>query len=138
MAKRGRKPKEKKGYFYEKEEQAIVDYISTNDINEKNRLFDTILYPALTKMIESIIRRYKLYVPDEVFEQTFSDTISYLLTKINNFKQNVMLYDDVNRVTTQIKSEAVEIQESEFETFTKKVTEDKPKYIKVIFRNSSR
>ena len=65
MAKRGRKPKERKGYFYEKEENAIVQYINEKNIEEKNRIFNTILYPALTKMIESIIRRYKLFVPDE-------------------------------------------------------------------------
>ena len=86
MAKRGRKPKERKGYFYEKEENAIVQYINEKNVEEKNRIFNTILYPALTKMIESIIRRYKLFVPDEDCEQNFNDTISYLLTKIYHFK----------------------------------------------------
>ena len=58
--KRGRKPsKERKGYFYEEQEQAVVDYISTDNIHEKNRIFNTILKPAFTKMIESIIRRYR-------------------------------------------------------------------------------
>lgn len=85
MAKRGRKPKENKGYFYDEEENAIVQYIKSNDEAEKNKIFNEILYPALTKMIESIIRRYKLFVPDEEFEQNFSDTISYLLTKINHY-----------------------------------------------------
>ena len=82
MAKRGRKPKERKGYFYEKEEQAIVDYTSSTNQEEKNKIFNSVLMPALTKMIESIIRRYKLFVPEEEFQQTFNDTISYLLTKI--------------------------------------------------------
>lgn len=85
MGKRGRKPKEKKGYFYDTEEEAIVKYINETDTVEKNRIFNNILYPAFTKMIESIIRRYKLFVPDEEFEQNFNDTISYLLTKINHF-----------------------------------------------------
>lgn len=85
MAKRGRKPKERKGYFYDTEEQAIITYITTEDTVQKNRIFNETILPALTKMIESIIRRYKLYVPDEEFTQTFNDTISYLLTKINNF-----------------------------------------------------
>ena len=31
MAKRGRKPKERKGYFYETEEDAIVQYINEED-----------------------------------------------------------------------------------------------------------
>ena len=85
--KRGRKPsKERKGYFYEREEQAVVDYISTNDEKEKNIIYNTILRPAFTKMVESIIRRYNLYPPDEEFQETFDDTISFLMTKLSCFK----------------------------------------------------
>jgi hypothetical protein len=36
-------------------------------------------------MIESIIRRYKLYVPEEEFEETFNDTMSFLSSKMANF-----------------------------------------------------
>ena len=61
MAKRGRKPKERKGYFYESEEDAIIQYIKEPDEQIKNKIFNNVLYPALTKMIESIIRRYKLF-----------------------------------------------------------------------------
>ena len=84
--KRGRKPsKERKGYFYEEQEQAVVDYISTDDEREKNKIFNTTLKPAFTKMIESIIRRYSLYPPDEEFQQTFDDTMSFLMTKLSCF-----------------------------------------------------
>lgn len=147
MAQRGRKPKEKKGYFEEPEELAVHEYnrigriisgctseilklrfnctdddleiicsgrtlydvlsmseqIKIDDeeklkrINElsviinkssaeRDALFDTILKPAFKKMVESIIRTYKLYVPDEEFDTTFNDTMSYLTTKISNFK----------------------------------------------------
>ena len=37
-------------------------------------------------MIESIIRRYSLYVDDEEFQETFDDTMSFLMTKIMSFK----------------------------------------------------
>lgn len=84
--KRGRKPsKERKGYFYEKEEEAVVNYLSTDDDYEKNKIYDEILKPAFTKMIESIIRRYNLYPPDEEFQQTFDDTMSFLMTKLSCF-----------------------------------------------------
>jgi hypothetical protein len=86
MAKRGRKPKsERKGYFYEEQEQAVIDYINAFDAEEKERIFNSILSPAFTKMVESIIRRYNLYVPDEEFQETFDDTMSFMLTKLNNF-----------------------------------------------------
>lgn len=86
MGKRGRKPSnERKGYFYEKEEKAVIDYLLSTNNDEKNEIYNTIIKPAFTKMIESIIRRYNLYIPDEDFEQTFNDTLSFLLTKLNNF-----------------------------------------------------
>lgn len=128
MAKRGRKPKERKGYFYEKEEQAIIDYISSNDPNEKNRIFNTVLLPALTKMIESIIRRYKLFVPDEEFPQTFNDTISYLLTKISNFKPEMYVYEEFSGETPEA---PVDITKTGFIELKKTINEHSPKYIRV-------
>jgi len=84
--KRGRKPsKERKGYFYEREEQAVVDYLSTDDAYKKNKIYNEILRPAFTKMIESIIRRYSLYPPSEEFVETFDDTMSFLMTKLSCF-----------------------------------------------------
>lgn len=84
--KRGRKPGAKrKGYFYEEEEQAFLDYVQSTDQVYRDRLFAEKLYPAFTKMIESIIRRYGLSTPDEEFEDTFYDTMSFMITKVNNF-----------------------------------------------------
>lgn len=86
MGKRGRKPLNKrKGYFYEEQEQAVKDYLNAEDKEEKDKIFNKWLKPAFTKMIESIIRRYNLYPPDENFQETFDDTISFLMTKIENF-----------------------------------------------------
>lgn len=86
MAKRGRKSNtERKGYFYETEEEAFVNYLRCEDEHEKNKIFNTYLYPALSKMVESIIRRYRLYLPDEEFKETFDDTMSFMMSKISNF-----------------------------------------------------
>lgn len=128
MAKRGRKPKERKGYFYEKEEQAIVDYISSTNQEEKNRIFNTVLMPALTKMIESIIRRYKLFVPEEEFQQTFNDTISYLLTKINNFKSEMWLYEEFSGEPTE---PPVDLTKTGFIELKKTINEHSPKFVRV-------
>lgn len=84
--KRGRKAKkERKGYFYEEEEAAFAQYVKSTDQAERDRLFRDKLYPAFTKMIESIIRRYELFTPNEDFTDTFCDTMSFLITKVNNF-----------------------------------------------------
>lgn len=84
--KRGRKPsKKRKGYFYEEQEEAFIKYVTSDNQSERDRIFREKLYPAFTKMIESIIRRYDLFTPNEDFEDTFCDTMSFLITKVNNF-----------------------------------------------------
>lgn len=90
MAKRGRKPKNDgiKGYFLNEQEEAFVNYINASTKEEKDKIFNKFLLPAFTKMTESIIRRYNLFIPDESFQETFDDAISFLMTKINNFNQN--------------------------------------------------
>ena len=77
--------KQRKGYFYEEQEQAVKDYAKATTKQEKDRIFNEVLYTAFTKMIESIIRRYKLYPPDEEFDETFDDTMSFLMSKIDHF-----------------------------------------------------
>lgn len=84
--KRGRKPSNvRKGYFYEEEEEAFMKYVTSTDQRERDKVFREKLYPAFTKMIESIIRRYELFTPFENFDDTFYDTMSFLLTKVNNY-----------------------------------------------------
>lgn len=85
--KRGRKPKSNKqsGYFCEEEEAAFKEYIESKDQTLRDRIFREKLYPVLTKMIESIGRRYRLFTPSESFDETFCDTLSFLMTKVDNF-----------------------------------------------------
>ena len=133
MAKRGRKPKERKGYFYEKEETAIIQYIHEENTEEKNRIFNTVIYPALTKMIESIIRRYKLFVPDEDFEQNFNDTISYLLTKIHHFKPQITGYDLIENEKEIAKHNFVMMSEEDLKQKLRDASEEDPEYVVVYF-----
>lgn len=133
MAKRGRKPKERKGYFYEKEETAIIQYIHEENIEKKNRIFNTVIYPALTKMIESIIRRYKLFVPDEDFEQNFNDTISYLLTKIHHFKPQITGYDLIENEKEIAKHHFVMMSEEDLKQKLRDASEEDPEYVVVYF-----
>lgn len=88
MGKRGRKPSQDKrvGYFWEPEEEAAIAYNEASNQEDKDKIFNEVLKLPLTKMIESIIKRYKLNIPNETFEDTFHDTMSFLLTKVSNFK----------------------------------------------------
>jgi DNA-directed RNA polymerase specialized sigma subunit len=72
-------------YFGEEQEQAVIRYLESESEIEKNKIFNQYLNDPLTIMVESIIRRYKLYRKDFDFEDLHADTMSFLITKINKF-----------------------------------------------------
>ena len=72
-------------YFGEEQEQAVVRYLESENEDEKNKIFNEYLRDPLTIMVESIIRRYKLYSKDYEFEEIHTDTMSFLMTKISKF-----------------------------------------------------
>jgi len=74
-----------KMYFGEEQEEAVRRYLETESEEEKNKIFNEYLREPLTIMVESIIRRYKLYRKDFEFEDLHTDTMSFLFTKINKF-----------------------------------------------------
>jgi hypothetical protein len=72
-------------YFGEDQEKAVVNYLESTDEAERNKIFNEYLREPLIIMVESIIRRYKLYRKDLEFEEIHNDTMSFLITKINKF-----------------------------------------------------
>lgn len=74
-----------KVYFGEEQEKAVVRYLESESETEKNKIFNEYLREPLIIMVESIIRRYKLYRKDLDFSDIHNDTMSFLITKINKF-----------------------------------------------------
>jgi len=74
-----------KVYFGEDQEKAVVRYLESTDETERNKIFNEFLREPLIIMVESIIRRYKLYRKDFEFQDLHTDTMSFLITKINKF-----------------------------------------------------
>ena len=72
-------------YFGEDQEKAVVNYLESSDDAEKNKIFNEYLREPLIIMVDSIIRRYKLYRKDLEFEEIHNDTMSFLITKIHKF-----------------------------------------------------
>ncbi len=85
LKKKGRKPKQV-NYFDIQEELAVVNFLTAETFEEKNKIYNQFLRKPLDKMISSIIRRYKLYRKDMDFEEIHTDTHSFLMTKIDKFK----------------------------------------------------
>jgi hypothetical protein len=73
-------------YFGPEEEEAVVKFLESECEVERNEIFNEWLKAPLDKMIESIIRRYKLYRKGETFEELHGDTVSFLMTKVHKFE----------------------------------------------------
>lgn len=85
--KRGRKRKNDL-YFGPEQEEAVLKYLDTENEKERNAIYNEWLREPLDKMIESIIRKYKLYRKIESFEHLHSDTLSFLMTKAHKFEDS--------------------------------------------------
>jgi hypothetical protein len=83
--KRGRK-KTNQIYFGPEQEEAVINFLKSDDTKERNEIYEKWLKEPLDKMIESIIRRYKLYRKGISFEELSYDTLSFLMTKAHKFE----------------------------------------------------
>tara|TARA_R110000796_G_scaffold58413_4_gene134871 strand:+ start:24122 stop:24868 length:747 start_codon:yes stop_codon:yes gene_type:complete len=90
MTKRKRGRKRKNGlYFGEEQEKAVVAFLSEKDPVIRNKIYNEHLRDAFNTMVDSIIRRYKLYRKTHSFENVHSDTLSYLILKADKFNPTI-------------------------------------------------
>lgn len=85
--KRGRKRKNN-FYFGPEQEEAVVEFLACEDVIERNKIYNRSLRKPLDKMIESIIRKYKLYRKGYSFEDLHADTLSFLIMKSDRFDES--------------------------------------------------
>ena len=114
---------------------AITIISSTSEKEKKNKIFNDYLYPAFVKMIESIIRRYNLYCSDEEFQQTFDDTLSYLMSKISHYKDTIYEYEEIDFIPQN--ETPVIVTEDRKKEFFKNVTETNPKFLVIDYFDDS-
>jgi len=86
LEKKSEKKVKKNNYFDVREENAVIEYINSDSREEKTKIYNQFLRDPLDKMIESIIRRYKLYRKDMDYNDVHHDTHSFLMTKVDKFK----------------------------------------------------
>ena len=83
MAK-GRK-KTTTNYFGPEQEQAVIDYVASDCQIERNIIYNKHLKEPLNKMVEYIIKRYKLYREGISFEELHADALGNLILKADKF-----------------------------------------------------
>jgi hypothetical protein len=81
---RKRKPKEPRIYFTKDTEDAIVEYLASNDQIERNRIYNEHIEYAFYKLAENIIHTFKFYYTDtDTIEELKHEVITFLLEKLH-------------------------------------------------------
>jgi hypothetical protein len=75
-------------YFAEKEEQAVIDYINSNSLEEKNKIYNEILIEPFKKMIQSILRRYPIHIGNYDMSEVESNALTHLIEHMVKFNPN--------------------------------------------------
>lgn len=73
-------------YFDEPEELAVLEYLYGDPAN-RDKVFREKLNAPLNKMVESLIKRYRLMREDVSIDDLKNDTLSFLLTKFSKFDE---------------------------------------------------
>ena len=83
--KRGRKSK--RLYFTEDTEHAIVEYLASDDQEERNKIFNGRIYYSFYKLAENLIHTFKFYYTEvDDLEDLKHEVICFLLEKLHYFK----------------------------------------------------
>lgn len=73
-------------YFAEKEEQAVIDYINSDSLEEKNKIYNNILIEPFRKMIQSILRRYPIHIGNYDMDEVESNALTHLIEHMVKYK----------------------------------------------------
>ena len=83
-----KKVREKRKYFTQETEDAIVKYNSTSDFSLKNKIYEEEIHYAFFKLTQNIIHTFKFYNTDvDDLEHLQHEIIIFLLSKIHLYDQ---------------------------------------------------
>ena len=80
-------------YFAEKEEQAVIDYITGTTAEGKNKIYNEILLIPFRKMIESILRRYPIHIGNYDIEEVESNARSHLIEHMIKYRPFIIEFN---------------------------------------------
>lgn len=83
--KQKRSPKKPNVYFTQETENAIIEYIATEDIVLKNIIYTQKIHPAFYKLAEIMIHRFKFYNFDIPHEDVKHEVVTFLHEKMHKF-----------------------------------------------------
>lgn len=127
--------REKRRYFTQETEDAIVKYNSTSDFDEKNAIYEEKIHYAFFKLTQNIIHTFKFYHTEvDELEHLQHEIIIFLLSKIHLFnpqngakaysyfgtivKRWLILYNEKNYKKKVKKSPIEDLQQDENHSYT--------------------
>jgi len=146
MAKRGRKSK--RLYFTEDTELAIIEYLASEDQDERNKIYNRRIHYSFYKLAENLIHTFKFYYTEvDDLEDLKHEVICFLLEKLHYFKVGrgkafsyfsivgknyLILYNNKNYAKKKKKADLIEVDTddnilSEFER--KEVRNEKKEFL---------
>ncbi len=85
------KPKTTTQYFAEREEKAVIDYINSNSLEEKNKIYESILIEPFRIMVESILRVYPIHIGNYDMKEVESNALTHLVENMVKFNPNKIM-----------------------------------------------
>jgi hypothetical protein len=86
---RKRKPKEKKQYFTQDTEDAIIAYLAETDPIKRNKIYNERIDYGFHKLTENIIHTFKFYYTEvETITELQHEVTSFLLEKLHLYNQS--------------------------------------------------
>jgi hypothetical protein len=85
---RKRKPKEPRIYFTQDTENAILEYLQSQNHDIRNKIYNERISYAFYKLAENIIHTFKFYYTDtDTIEELKYEVVSFLLEKLHLYDQ---------------------------------------------------
>lgn len=75
-------------YFTSDTEQAIIAYNRSTDEQERETLFRERIHPAVDKLAENVINRFKFPYIDGTFDDVKGQVVSFLVLNLHKFTEN--------------------------------------------------
>jgi hypothetical protein len=86
---RRRKPKEPRVYFTTDTEEAIIEYLASQDQDFRNKIYSDRIEYAFYKLAENIIHTFKFYYTDsDTIEELKHEVVTFLLEKLHLYDQS--------------------------------------------------
>jgi hypothetical protein len=94
-----RKPKEPRIYFTQETEDAIIEYLQTEDVNKRNLIYNNKIAYAFFKLAENIIHTFKFYYTDiDTLDELNHQVITFLLEKLPLYHHSKNINDRLCKI----------------------------------------